>query len=122
MKKVKTYTEFLNEAKQHPGFVKVIKKYIELTEPGYSYEDSDIEWLNNVEDEAKKNGYYDDLETAAIKAHYGRDKSVMKMDPLEQREWWAKMNKDNAITKGGKLNKNVATGIKNRIKSDRKNK
>jgi hypothetical protein len=104
------------EEEKH-GVIPNLDRYIELTDPSIDLTDEEFSELESIEDQAKQNGTLGNLERAAKISHFGRQ-NFQANDPLDRRQKDIK-SKTNRITKGGMLNKNSATGLKNMIKLDR---
>jgi len=110
--KAKLVKESLNE--KH-GKIPNLDLYIQLMDPDAELSDDDYLQIEQIEKEAEENGTLDDLENAADITHYGRHDHDLGMNNLEWRERWIK-DTPNRVTKHGKLNKNSARWLKNRIK------
>ena len=103
--------------KEKQGIIPNLDRYIELTDPSAELDDNEYDELESIESQAEQDGTLKDLERAAKIKHFGRTDS-QSSDHLAWRQDLINRS-PNRITKGGMLNKNSATGLKNMIKLDR---
>jgi len=105
----------LNTINEKHGKIPNLDLYIRLTDPNAELSNSEFAKIEKIEKEAESLGMLNDLITASSKTHWGRYDNINGMDELEYRKRWIKSTQ-NRITKGGKLNKNSASWLKNQMR------